>query len=244
MLLITLNRPAKRNALSVALLGELAGELERARDDDSVRCVVLAGNERAFSAGSDIQEMAQRGLAAIESPDRVRAWSTIEAFPKPIVAAVAGFAFGGGHELAMLADIVIAGETARFGQPEINIGVLPGDGGTQRITRATGKSLAMKMILTGEPVDAETALRAGLVAEVVPQEKTLERALRIAVTIAEKPPITVRLAKRAVLEAFETTLGAGLRAERQAIGLAFNTEDRKEGMTAFLEKRRPRFKGK
>jgi enoyl-CoA hydratase len=206
--------------------------------------VVLAGNERAFCAGTDITEMVEDGLSAIESPRRNRAWKTIETFPKPIVAAIAGFAFGGGHELAMLCDIVIAGEKARFGQPEINIGVLPGDGGTQRIPRQIGKSMAMKMILTGEPIDAETAWRTGLVAEVVPHDGTLERALDLAATIAQKPPITARLAKQAVLAAYDTTLGMGLRVERQAIALAFETEDRAEGMNAFLEKRPPRFKGR
>ncbi|MFQ5773548.1 MAG: enoyl-CoA hydratase-related protein [Kiloniellaceae bacterium] len=244
VLLLTLNRPDKRNALSAALLIELAQVLDGAAADEAVRCAVLAGDERAFSAGADITEMVERGLAAIEDTRRQRAWRAIETFAKPLVAAVQGFAFGGGHELAMLADIVIAGEHARFGQPEINIGVMPGDGGTQRITRVAGKSLAMKMILTGEPIDAEAALRAGLVAEVVAHGRVLDRALEIAQAIAEKPPITLRLAKQAVLAAYDTPLAAGLREERQAIALAFGTEDRAEGMKAFLEKRPPKFKGR
>jgi enoyl-CoA hydratase len=244
VLLITLNRPEKRNALSLEILERLAAALEDAQADDEVRSVVLAGNERAFCAGTDITEMVEGGLGAIESPRRNRAWKMIETFPKPMVAAIAGFAFGGGHELAMLCDIVIAGEKARFGQPEINIGVLPGDGGTQRIPRQIGKSMAMKMILTGEPIDAETAWRAGLVAEVVPHDRTLERALDLAATIAQKSPIIARLAKQAVLVAYDTTLSMGLRIERQAIALAFETEDRAEGMNAFLEKRPPRFKGR
>ncbi len=244
VLLITLNRPEKRNALSLEMLERLAATLEDAQADDEVRSVVLAGNERAFCAGTDITEMVEGGLGAIESSRRNRAWKTIETFPKPMVAAIAGFAFGGGHELVMLCDIVIAGEKARFGQPEINIGVLPGDGGTQRIPRQTGKSMAMKMILTGEPIDAETAWRAGLVAEVVPHDQTLERALDLAATIAQKSPIIARLAKQAVLVAYDTTLSMGLRIERQAIALAFETEDRAEGMNAFLEKRPPRFKGR
>ena len=243
VLLVTLNRPEKLNALNAEMLGALAAALDDARSDEAVRCVVLAGNDRAFCAGTDITEMVEQGLAAIESPRRDRAWKAIESFPKPIVAAVAGLALGGGHELAMVCDIVIAGGNARFSQPEINIGILPGDGATQRIPRQIGKSLAMKMILTGEPIDAETALRAGLVADVVPQDETLERALDIAANIAEKPPIAARLAKQAVLAAYDTTLSAGLKAERHALSLAFDTEDRKEGMAAFVEKRRPKFKG-
>ena len=244
VLLLTLNRPEKRNALSLALLMELAAALDRAAGDAAVRCAVLAGNDRAFSAGADITEMVERGLDAIEDPRRKTAWQAIESFAKPLVAAIEGYAFGGGHELSLLADIVVAGQAARFGQPEINIGVLPGDGGTQRVTRVTGKSLAMKMILTGEPIDAETALGAGLIAEVVPNGTALDRALEIAQSIAAKPPITARLAKQAVLAAYDTPLAAGLREERQAIALAFKTEDREEGMRAFLEKRPPDFKGR
>ncbi len=244
VLLITLNRPEKLNALTVSMLEVLAETLGRAGADKAVRCVVLAGDERAFCAGTDIGEMLERGLAAIESPRRVSAWAAVEGFPKPIVAAVAGFALGAGHELVMLCDIAIAGENARFSQPEINIGILPGDGATQRIPRTAGKSLAMKMILTGEPIDAETALRAGLVAEIVPPEDVLDRALDLAAKIAENPPIAARLAKQAVLAAYDTALTAGLKAEREAIALAFQTEDREEGMTAFVEKRPPRFKGR
>ncbi len=244
VLLVTLNRPEKLNALSVDMLTALAQALDDAGGDEAVRCVVLAGDERAFCAGTDITEMVEHGLAAIESDRRVRAWKAVEGFPKPIVAAVAGLALGGGHELAMLCDIVVAGEKARFSQPEINIGILPGDGGTQRIPRQAGKSLAMKMILTGEPIDAETALRAGLVAEVVAQDEVLERALDFAAKIAEKPPIAARMAKQAVLAAYDTTLAAGLEAERRALSQAFDTEDRKEGMAAFVEKRPPRWKGR
>lgn len=242
--LIRLNRPKQLNALSGALLIELATALGQAEGDHDVRCVVLTGNDKAFSAGADIKEMMVKGLEAIENRARQTAWRTIESFQKPMIAAVTGIAFGGGHELMMLADIVVAAEDARFAQPEINIGILPGDGATQRLTRVIGKSMAMKLVLTGEAIDAQMALRLGLVAEVVPTAMALERALALAETIAAKPPVAVRLAKRAVLAAYETTLSAGLESERQAIRLAFNTADREEGMRAFAEKRAPRFTGR
>jgi enoyl-CoA hydratase len=244
VLLVTLNRPEKRNALNVEMLGALAAALEEARADDRIRCVVLAGDDRAFCAGTDIAEMATGGLAVLESEARAGAWKAVERFPKPLIAAVAGLAFGGGHELAMLCDIVIAGANARFAQPEINIGILPGDGATQRIPRNVGKSLAMKLVLGGAPIDAETALRAGLVAEVVPHEETLARALELAASIAEKSPIALRLAKEAVLAAYETSLAAGLKEERRILARAFATQDRAEGMRAFLEKRPPNWKGR
>lgn len=242
--LIRLNRPRQLNALSGALLIELATALGRAEGDRDVRCVVLTGNDKAFSAGADIKEMVAKGLEAIEDRARQTAWRAIESFQKPLIAAVTGIAFGGGHELVMLADIVVAAEDARFAQPEINIGILPGDGATQRLTRVIGKSMAMKLVLTGEAIDAPTALRLGLVAEVVPAGETLERALALAETIAAKPPVALRLAKQAVLAAYETTLSAGLESERQAIRLAFNTADREEGMRAFVEKRSPHFTGR
>ena len=244
VLLLTLNRPEKRNALNVEMLGALAAALEEAGADDGVRCVVLAGDARAFCAGTDIAEMAEGGLAVLESAARAGAWTAIERFPKPLLAAVAGLAFGGGHELAMLCDIVIAGERARFAQPEINIGILPGDGATQRIPRTAGKSLAMKLVLSGAPIDAATALAAGLVAEVVPDDETLDRALDLAASIAEKSPIALRLAKEAVLAAYETNLADGLKEERRILARAFATEDRAEGMRAFLEKRPPNWKGR
>jgi enoyl-CoA hydratase len=241
---LTLNRPEKRNALNVEMLGALAASLEAARADDNVRCVVLSGDARAFCAGTDITEMVESGLAVLESEARDGAWKTIEGFPKPLVAAVVGFAYGGGHELAMLCDIVIAGENARFGQPEISIGILPGDGATQRIPRSVGKSMAMKLILSGEPIDAATALAAGLVAEVAPHEAALERALDLAAKIAEKSPVALQLAKQAVLAAYETGLSEGLKEERRILTRAFATEDREEGMKAFLEKRPPNWKGR
>jgi enoyl-CoA hydratase len=241
---ITLNRPAKHNALSQALIMELADALDGAAEDAAVGCVVLTGSERAFSAGVDITEMQARGLVAITNRQRQGAWERIERFPKPLIAAVRGIAYGGGHELALLADFIIAAETARFAQPEINIGILPGDGATQRLARVAGKALTMKMVLTGEPIDAATALQAGLVAEVVPAERTLPRALELAGTIARKAPISLRLAKEAVLASYETPLREGLATERRAIALAFTTQDQHEGMTAFLEKRPPKFEGR
>ena len=243
VLLVTLNRPQQLNALSGALIEALGQTLFDAAADRNVRCVVLTGSERVFSAGADIKEMASRGIAAIDYPARQEAWRRIERFPKPLAAAVEGLCLGGGHELALLADIIIAGETARFGQPEITIGILPGDGATQRIARVAGKSLAMKMILGGETIDAAGALAAGLIAEAVPAGKALARALEIAGKIAEMPPIAAQLAKQAVLAAYESPLSQGLAAERQAIRLAFHTADQKEGMAAFIEKRPARFRG-
>ncbi len=244
VLQLTLNRIDKRNALSNALIADLAALLEAAAADDAVRAVVLCGSDVFFSAGADIKEMQQRGFEAISNPQRVQAWNVIATFPKPLIAAVDGIAYGGGHELALLADIIIAGSGARFAQPEISIGILPGDGATQRLARIAGKSLTMLMTLTGEPIDAATALRAGLVAEVVADKQAVARALAIARTIATKSPFAARLAKETVLAANETTLSAGLAIERQAIRHAFTTQDQREGMAAFLEKRPPRYQGK
>jgi enoyl-CoA hydratase len=243
--LITLNRPKVLNALRSALLEELATEIAQTRDDAEIRAVVLTGNERAFAAGADIAEMADRTAVEVIGMDRrMGFWHTLRSFPKPLVAAVNGFALGGGCELAMCADIIVAGEGARFGQPEINLGLIPGAGGTQRLTRAVGKSRAMKMVLTGEAIDARAALAAGLIAEVVPPELALDRALELAEIIAAKPSVAVRLAKEAVLKAQEMTLEAGLDYERKAFAILFATEDRREGVQAFLEKRKPVFKGR
>lgn len=241
---LTLNRPSKRNALSNELIAELAGALRAAAQDDAVRCIVICGTEGFFSAGADIKEMQQRGFEAIDNRARRNAWRDIADFSKPVIAAVDGICYGGGHELALLADIVIAGAGATFGQPEINIGILPGDGATQRLTRVAGKSLAMLMILTGEPISADAALRSGLVAEVVEAGQALPRALAVAAMIANKPPRSAELAKAAVLAAYQTTLDTGLEFERQAIRHAFTTEDQTEGMTAFFEKRPPKYTGR
>jgi enoyl-CoA hydratase len=241
---LTLNRPSKRNALSNELIAELAALLRAAAQDDAVRCVVICGDEGFFSAGADIKEMQQRGFEAIDNRVRRSAWKDISDFAKPLIAAVDGICYGGGHELALLADIVIAGAGATFGQPEINIGILPGDGATQRLTRVAGKSLAMLMVLTGEPIDAAAALRSGLVAEVVEKGKALPQALALAEIIAKKPPRSTELAKAAVLAAYQTTLDSGLEFERQAIRHAFTTDDQTEGMTAFFEKRPPKYTGR
>lgn len=240
---VTLNRTSKRNALSNDLIAQLGASLRQAALNEDVRCVVLCGHEAFFSAGADIKEMQQRGFEAIDNPARRSAWRDIANFPKPLIAAVEGICFGGGHELALLADIAIAGEGARFAQPEINIGILPGDGATQRLTRVAGKSLAMLMILTGQSISARAAMQAGLVAEVVESGQAQARALEIAELIAQKPPRSTELAKVAVLAAFQTTLDAGLDFERQAIRCAFDTADQQEGMNAFFEKRSPNYRG-
>ncbi|MCK1754180.1 enoyl-CoA hydratase/isomerase family protein [Bradyrhizobium sp. 137] len=240
---VTLNRTSKRNALSNDLIAQLGASLRQAALNEDVRCVVLCGHEAFFSAGADIKEMQQRGFEAIDNPARRSAWRDIANFPKPLIAAVEGICFGGGHELALLADIAIAGEGARFAQPEINIGILPGDGATQRLTRVAGKSLAMLMILTGQSISARAAMQAGLVSEVVESGQAQARALEIAELIAQKPPRSTELAKVAVLAAFQTTLDAGLEFERQAIRCAFNTADQQEGMNAFFEKRSPNYRG-
>ena len=234
----TLNRPSKRNALSNSLIAALAEATERARNSDDVRCCVLTGAGGVFSAGADIFEMEAQGIEAIDNSERRRNWGTIEDFPKPIIAAVEGFAFGGGHELAMLTDFVVAAEDSQFGQPEINLGILPGDGATQRLTRVGGKGLAMRMMLTGEPIDAATAHFAGLITELTPPGKALERALDLATTIGERNSIGAMLVKQTVKAAYETNMTAGLEVERQAIRLAFARGAHVEGMRQFLNKKR------
>jgi enoyl-CoA hydratase len=241
--LITLQRPEALNALNTELLGELAEELAAADADTQTRVVVITGSRKAFAAGADINEMAERDLVGILNDPRVGHWQRISTFSKPLIAAVNGFCLGGGCELAMHADILIAGEDARFGQPEINLGIMPGAGGTQRLLRAVGKSLAMQMVLTGQPIDARHALRAGLVSEVTQPELTVERAMTIGRLIAEKAPLAVRLAKEALLKAQDTDLATGLRFERHAFTLLAGTRDRNEGIQAFREKRRPAFAG-
>ncbi len=242
--LITLHRPQALNALNTELLAELADELDAAAHDEHTRAVVITGNRKAFAAGADINEMAERDLVGILNDPRVAHWQRIAAFPKPLIAAVNGFALGGGCELVMCADIVIAGSDARFGQPEINLGIIPGAGGTQRLLRAVGKPLAMQLVLTGETLDARHALQAGLISEMTQPELTVERALQVARSIAQKAPLAVRLAKEALLKAQDTDLASGLRFERHAFTLLAGTADRDEGIRAFQEKRPASFIGR
>ncbi len=241
---ITLNRPHVLNALNQAAMDELATALEECDRDEHVRCAVLWGGDKVFSAGADVREMAEATSADMIRSYRFQQWERIRRVATPIVAAVNGYAFGGGCELAMLCDIIIAAETAQFGQPEIRIGLMPGAGGTQRLTRAVGKSRAMEMILTGLPIGAHEARAAGLVSRVVPPELCVEEAKRLAREIAGRPPLAVRLAKEAVLQAFETTLEGGLMFERKCFHMLFGTEDKREGIRAFLEKRPPKFTGR
>lgn len=243
ILLLTLKRPDARNALRNQTLREVAEALTQASRDDGVCAVVITGDERFFAAGADLREMAKLGPIEALADVRPQFWKKISSFEKPLIAAVNGYALGAGCEMVMHADIVVAGRGARFGQPEINLGTMPGAGGTQRLIRTVGKPLAMKMILTGEMIDAETALAAGLVAEVVDDDQTVTRALALATIIAGKSPLAVRLAKEAALRSFEIGLEAGLNYERKSFSLLAASEDRREGIAAFLEKRQPVFKG-
>ena len=243
--LIRLNRPEALNALNSALLLELGSVLDTAEADDSVRCLVLTGSERAFAAGADIKEMSEKSYAEMFKSDFFGAAARrMEQFRKPIIAAVAGYALGGGCELAMLCDFIFAADTAKFGQPEINLGVMPGIGGTQRLTRFVGKSKAMDMILTARMMDAGEAERCGLVSRVVAADKLLEEALAAAAKIAAQSPLAVMMNKELVETAFETTLSAGVAVERRLFHSLFAFEDQKEGMAAFIDKRKPNFAGK
>jgi len=242
--LVTLNRPQVLNALSQPLMEQLAATVEGCDRDAAVRCMVLWGGPRVFAAGADVREMADATTADVVKSYRFEQWMRIRRVAKPIVAAVSGYALGGGCELAMLCDIIVASETAQFGQPEIRLGLIPGAGGTQRLTRAVGKSRAMEMVLTGRPLTAQEAHAAGLVSRIVPPEMCLDEAMRVAGEIARQAPIAVRLAKEAVLQAYETPLEAGLAFERRLFHALFSTEDKREGVRAFLEKRRPEFQGR
>jgi enoyl-CoA hydratase/carnithine racemase len=242
--LVRLNRPEARNALSPEMRAEIAEALERLDADPEVRCIVLAGSDDFFAAGADIRAMAEKPLDALPDPEGMRFWTRISAIGTPIVAAVSGYAFGGGCELAMACDMIVCDEKTRFGQPEINLGIIPGGGGTQRLARAIGKQRAMEYVLTGRRWDAQTAERWGLVNKVVVDGAWLGEAIELAREIAERPPLAARLAKRAVQVAEDTGLAEGLRAERELFDEAMATEDRVEGMTAFLEKREPQFKGR
>ena len=242
--LVRLNRPKQLNALNGAVMDALCTALEELDRDEGVRSIVVTGNERAFAAGADIAEMANATPIEMLITNRIGQWDRIRKVTKPLIAAVNGWALGGGCELAMTLDLIVAGEGAKFGQPEIGIGVIPGAGGTQRLTRAVGKAKAMEMILTGEPITAREAHAAGLVARVTQDELVVEDALAMAARIAEKSPIALRLAKEAVNAAHEMSLTDALAYERRLFYLLFASEDQKEGMAAFLEKRDPNFSGR
>src|SRR6202165_3862246 len=241
---ITLNRPKVLNALSPDLIGEVSQALREVDADDTVRAVVLTGGPKVFAAGADIGDMADRTAVEQLRRDQTGRWAGIAAFGKPLIAAVNGYALGGGCELALMCDLIIAGDTARLGQPRGNPGIIPGAGGTQRWPRTAGKHAAMEVMLIGAPVTARRAYELGLVNKVVPAEMTVSVAQRFARQAAEKPPLALRMAKAAVLKAFETPLTEGLAAERKSFYFLFSTEDQKEGMHAFLEKRRGVFKGR
>jgi enoyl-CoA hydratase len=241
---VTLNRPKVLNALSPELIREVSEALAQFEADESVRAVVLTGGPRVFAAGADISDMADRTSVDQLRRDQTGRWAVIAAFTKPLVAAVNGYALGGGCELALMCDLIIAGDTARLGQPEINLGIIPGAGGTQRWPRTAGKYAAMEAMLTGAPVTARRAYELGIVNKVVPAEMTIEVAKRMARQLAEKAPLALRMAKEAVLHAFESPLAEGLASERKSFYFLFSSEDQKEGMHAFLEKRKGVFKGR
>ncbi|MBF9252353.1 enoyl-CoA hydratase/isomerase family protein [Pontibacter sp. 172403-2] len=241
---IQLNRPKELNALNLQLMGELRDALKILDEDDAVRVIVISGNERAFAAGADIKQMAGKTAIDMLHIDQFSTWDQIRKTKKPLIAAVSGFALGGGCELAMTCDMIVASETAVFGQPEIKIGVMPGAGGTQRLTRAIGKAKAMEMVLTGKFMTATEAEKHGLINRIVPVELYLDEAFKLAAEIAEMSPVAARLAKEAVNRAFETHLDEGLYFERKNFYLCFASEDQTEGMNAFVEKRKPAFKGK
>jgi enoyl-CoA hydratase len=241
--LITLNRPKALNALCDALVAELGTALDAFEAEPEIGAIVITGSDKAFAAGADIKEMKDRGFIDVYTKDFITVgWERVAACRKPVIAAVAGFALGGGCEMAMMCDFIIAAETAKFGQPEITLGIIPGAGGTQRLTRAVGKAKAMDLVLTGRMMDAAEAERAGLVARVVPAEKLLEEAMAAAEKIAGMSLPVALLAKESVNRAFETTLAEGIRFERRMFHASFATEDQKEGMAAFVDKRKPAFK--
>jgi enoyl-CoA hydratase len=241
---VRLNRPEALNALNDEVMERLADALTSLDEDEEIRCVVLAGSERAFAAGADIGQMAEASAMEMYEARRIDRWDAIRRVRTPLVAAVSGFCLGGGNELAMACDLIVASETAQFGQPETGLGIIPGAGGTQRLTRAVGKAKAMDVILSGRFLDAVEAERAGLVARVVAKEAWLEEAKAVARAIATKGPVAQRLAKESVNRAFESTLETGLDYERKALYLAFASEDAHEGLTAFTEKRKPGFGGR
>jgi enoyl-CoA hydratase/carnithine racemase len=242
--LLRLNRPEARNALSPEMMEEVATELERLDSDPEARCLVIAGSEEVFAAGADIRAMSERGFAESLYHPAAGFWKRLAAVKTPMIAAVSGWALGGGCELALTCDMIVASETAQFGQPEITLGIIPGGGGTQRLARVLGKQRAMELVLTGRRFDAEMGLQMGIVNRVVKKGDWLQEAMELARTVAERPPIAARLGKQAVLAADETALSSGLESERRLYELTMATEDRVEGMQAFLEKRKPEFRGR
>ncbi|HEY2334551.1 MAG TPA: enoyl-CoA hydratase-related protein [Solirubrobacterales bacterium] len=242
--LLRLNRPEARNALSPEMMDQLVAELERLDPSPEVRCFVIAGSKDVFAAGADIKAMSERSFAEALTHPSSAFWRRLAAIKTPMIAAVSGYALGGGCELALACDMIVASDTAVFGQPEITLGIIPGGGGTQRLARVLGKQRAMDYVLTGRRFDAEEGLAMGLVYKVAKDGHWLEEAMALANAIAERPPIATRLAKQAVLAAEETALSAGLESERRLYELAMATDDRVEGMKAFLEKREPKFEGR
>jgi len=242
--IVTLNRPRQLNALAGPLMAELVDALERHDADSSIRAIVVTGGPTVFAAGADIKEMADATAVDMLLRNNIGLWDRAKRVTKPLIAAVAGYALGGGCELALLCDIIVAAENARFGQPEINIGLIPGAGGTQRLTRSVGKFVAADMIMSGRMLGAEEALQRGLVARVVPQELIVDEAVHLGKELAQRPPISVRLAKEAITRAFEGRVDDGIDFERKAFYLLFATQDAHEGMHAFIDKRQPSYEGR
>jgi enoyl-CoA hydratase len=242
--LIRINRPEARNALNLEVRKLIGQYLTEMTDDDSVRCIVLTGNEKAFAAGADIKEMANAGTIDMLLRGTQKMWRTIYACPKPVIAAVNGFALGGGCELAMTCDIIIAGESAKFGQPEVKIGIIPGGGGTQRFPRTVGKYKAMRYVLTGDLFDAKEANEMGLVSEIVPDAEVEKRAVAMAAQIAGLAPLAIQQTKESVIRGMDASLETGLTLETRTLQMLFASKDQKEGMAAFIEKRKPKFEGR
>lgn len=242
--IVQINRPDALNALNAQVLSEITDALVAFDGDDAIGCAILTGNEKAFAAGADIKAMADATVVDMIDSPMMQYWEAIRDTQKPLIAAVSGWCLGGGCELAMICDTIVAAETAKFGQPEINLAIIPGAGGTQRMTRAVGKAIAMDMVLSGRRLSAEEALNFGLVSRVVPADELMPTALELATAIADKSPIALRMAKEAVNAAFETTLAEGVHLERRLFNLLFATEDQKEGMAAFVEKRSPEWRGR